>query len=112
MTRAIITNEKIEAFLKIAPTILMALTREADNDGTWFKAKCRVKYKQEFDIDSDKGLGGEAHATQPGVTILGAEAKAKVSVEKSREGVLLVDETFEFQSIKARLSPTPKDQPD
>jgi hypothetical protein len=100
--KAILTPDQIENFIDTGVAVCFERIEEANEKGIWMTATCRATYRQDYDIDSDKGLGGEVHVNPAGssVTVIdgAAEAKAKIGVEKSREGYAWVSREMEFRS--------------
>jgi hypothetical protein len=109
--KAILTPAAIEDFIDTGVAVCFERIEEANEKGIWMTATCRAEYRQEYDIDSDKGIGGSAHVNPAGssVTVIdgAAEAKAKIGVEKSREGYAWVSREMEFRSKAANSQPAP-----
>lgn len=107
MAGAPVTIEKIKKFMGVGQEVtdhLAALTKQADTDGTYFSADFRQFYSQGYDVDSGKRLGAEADAPAlDGVVDVGASAG--ISVEKSREGALVLEQNVSFRSKAALTSP-------
>ena len=104
--RAILSPEKIEKFVRIAPLTLLECVERANEHGTYFTAHCKVTYSQDYDIESDKGIGANADA--PALDgVVDVSANARVGVEKDREGEMEITFEMEFWS-NAALGEGPK----
>lgn len=114
MASAPVTVDKIRKFMTVGQEVtahLADLTKQADADGTYFSADFRQFYSQGYDVDAGKKLGGGVHADAPaldGVIDADAGVDAGVSIQKSREGALVLEQSVSFRSRVALTdSPDP-----
>lgn len=111
MPKAILTASQIEDFSDTGFDDSMKKIQQANAEGIWMVATVQTGYKQDFNIESEKGLGGTVHATPGGGSVRvvegEAEARATIGVDKDREGYAWVSRKMELRSEKAALPPTP-----